>query len=144
VKYHLRGRESLRAAIIGDPGEDAHMAWLILFLGGMFEVGWLITLKYTEGFTRLLPSILTLSLMLASIGCLGIAVKTIPMGTAYAVWTGTSIAGAAVVGICFFGESTTPLRLVSIALILAGVVGLRMQPNHTGAPSAPAGETRQK
>jgi quaternary ammonium compound-resistance protein SugE len=120
------------------------MAWFILFLGGMCEVGWLVTLKYTEGFTRVLPSIATLSLMLASIGCLGIAVKTIPMGTAYAVWTGTSIAGAAVVGICIFGESTTPLRLVSIALILAGVIGLRMQPNHTGEGSARADKTLQK
>jgi quaternary ammonium compound-resistance protein SugE len=120
------------------------MAWFILFLGGMCEVGWLITLKYTEGFTRLLPSIATLALMLASIGCLGIAVKTIPMGTAYAVWTGTSIAGAAIVGICFFGESTTSLRLVSIALILAGVIGLRMQPDGAGGSAARAGGTIQK
>ncbi len=132
------------SATLGDRGEDAHMAWLILFLGGMFEVGWLITMKYTDGFTRLAPSAATLALMGASVGCLGIAVKTIPMGTAYAVWTGTSIAGAAVVGICVFGESTTPLRLVSIALILAGVVGLRVQPNHAGDPSPRAGETRQK
>jgi quaternary ammonium compound-resistance protein SugE len=144
MKYHERRRGASRAAIGGAPGEDAQMAWFILFLGGMCEVGWLITLKYTEGFTRLLPSIFTLSLMLASIGCLGIAVKTIPMGTAYAVWTGTSIAGAAVVGICFFGESTTPLRLVSIMLILAGVVGLKLQPNHMGQGAARAGETIQK
>jgi quaternary ammonium compound-resistance protein SugE len=120
------------------------MAWFILFLGGMCEVGWLVTLKYTEGFTRVLPSIVTLSLMLASIGCLGIAVKTIPMGTAYAVWTGTSIAGAAVVGIFFFGESTTPLRLLSIALILAGVIGLKLGPDHTGEGSPRAEGTVQK
>lgn len=120
------------------------MAWFLLFLGGMCEVGWLVTLKYTEGFSRLLPSIVTLSLMGASILCLGLAVKTIPMGTAYAVWTGTSIAGAAVVGICFFGESTTPLRLISILLILSGVIGLKLEPNHAGGGAAHAEGTVQK
>jgi quaternary ammonium compound-resistance protein SugE len=103
------------------------MAWLILFIGGMCEVGWLVTLKFAEGFTRPLPSISTLMLMAASVGCLGVAVKTIPMGTAYAAWTGASIAGAAVVGICFFGEPMTAIRLLSIALILSGVIGLRME-----------------
>ncbi|MBY6243892.1 multidrug efflux SMR transporter [Methylosinus sp. Sm6] len=103
------------------------MAWLILFIGGMCEVGWLVALKYAEGFSRLWPSVLTVTLMGASVGCLGLAVRTIPMGTAYAAWTGTSIAGAAVVGICFYGESTSPLRLVSIALILCGVIGLRLE-----------------
>jgi quaternary ammonium compound-resistance protein SugE len=103
------------------------MAWFILFVGGMCEVGWLITLKYTEGFTRLAPSIFTVILMAASVGCLGLAVKSIPMGTAYAAWTGTSIAGATLVGICFFGEPSTLLRLASIALILCGVIGLRME-----------------
>jgi quaternary ammonium compound-resistance protein SugE len=102
------------------------MAWLILLVGGLCEVGWLVGLKFTEGFTRLQPSIVTVAFMAASIGCLSLAVKSIPIGTAYAVWTGTSIAGAATLGIYLFGEPTTSLRLVSIGLILMGIIGLRL------------------
>ena len=102
------------------------MDWFILLLGGLFEVGWLVGLKYTEGFTRLLPSIVTVAFMAASIGCLGLAVKSIPIGTAYAVWTGTSIAAVAALGIYLFGEPTTVIRLASIGLILFGIIGLRL------------------
>ena len=103
------------------------MAWFILIVGGLCEVGWLIGLKYSEGFTRLLPSIVTMAFMGASIGCLGLAVKSIPIGTAYAAWTGTSIAAAAALGIYLFDEPTTLLRLVSIGLIILGIIGLRLE-----------------
>ena len=102
------------------------MAWLILIVGGLFELGWLVAIKFTDGFTRLLPSIVTVGFMAASIGCLGLAVKSIPLGTAYAAWTGTSIAGAAALGIYLFDEPTTLLRLVSISLIILGIIGLRI------------------
>ncbi len=103
------------------------MAWLILIVGGLCELGWLVGLKFTEGFTRLVPSVVTVSFMLASIGCLSVAVKTIPLGTAYAAWTGTSIASAAALGIYLFNEPTTLLRLASIGLIVLGIIGLRIE-----------------
>lgn len=103
------------------------MAWLILLVGGLCEVGWLILLKYAEGFTRLLPSIGTLAFMAASIGCLGLAVRSLPLGTAYGVWTGTSIASAAALGIYLFNEPATLLRLTSIGLIVLGIAGLRLE-----------------
>jgi quaternary ammonium compound-resistance protein SugE len=102
------------------------MAWIILLIGSFCEVGWLIAMKYADGFTRLWPSVITLFFMVASVGCLGIAVKTIPAGTAYAVWTGGSIAAVAIVGVYLFNEPTTPLRLASIGFILLGMVGLRL------------------
>lgn len=102
------------------------MDWVILLIGSLCEVGWLVGMKYAEGFTRLWPTVIMLFFMIASIGCLGIAVKTIPSGTAYAVWTGGSVAAVTVVGIYLFGEPTTPLRLGSIGLILLGMVGLRL------------------
>jgi quaternary ammonium compound-resistance protein SugE len=102
------------------------MAWLILIIGSLCEVAWLIALKFTEGFTRIVPSVITLAFMAASVGCLGLAVRTIPLGTAYAAWTGGSIAAAAMVGIYAFGEPTTPIRLVSIFLIMLGIIGLRI------------------
>ena len=92
------------------------MAWVILFIGSLCEVGWLIALKYTEGFTRLPSTLVTVAFMGASVGCLGLAVKSIPMGTAYAAWTGTSIAVATVFGIYLFDEPTTVIRLASIGL----------------------------
>ncbi len=103
------------------------MDWIILFIGGLCEVGWLVGLKFAAGFTRLVPSVVTVFFMLASIGCLGIAVKSIPIGTAYAVWTGTSVAAVAIVGVMFFHEPTNVVRIVSIALVLLGVIGLRLQ-----------------
>jgi quaternary ammonium compound-resistance protein SugE len=102
------------------------MAWLILLVGSLCEVGWLIGMKYTEGFTRFWPSVIMVFFMAASIGCLGLAVKEIPAATAYAVWTGGSIAAVAIVGVFLFNEPATLLRLASIALILLGMVGLRL------------------
>jgi quaternary ammonium compound-resistance protein SugE len=102
------------------------MAWIILLIGSLCEVGWLIGMKYADGFTRLWPSVATLFFMVASVGCLGIAVKSIPAGTAYAVWTGGSIAAVAIVGVYLFNEPTTPLRIASIGFILLGMVGLRL------------------
>lgn len=102
------------------------LAWLILLVGGLCELGWLIGLKYSEGFTRLLPSIVSVAFMMASIGCLGLAVRSIPLSTAYAVWTGTSVAAAAGLGIYLFNEPTTMLRLASISLIILGIIGLRI------------------
>jgi quaternary ammonium compound-resistance protein SugE len=102
------------------------MAWFILIVGSLCEVGWLISLKFTEGFTRILPSLVTVAFMGASIGFLGLAVKTIPMGTAYAAWTGTSIAVATLFGIYLFDEPTTVIRLASIGLIVLGIIGLRL------------------
>jgi quaternary ammonium compound-resistance protein SugE len=103
------------------------MAWLILIVGGLCEVGWLIGLKHVNGLTRITPLVVTLGFMLASIGCLGLAIRSIPMGTAYAVWTGTSIAAVTMVGMFFFDESRDWVRLGSIALIVLGIVGLRLR-----------------
>ena len=101
------------------------MAWTILFVAGLMEIGWAIGLKYTEGFSRLVPSVLTLACMLASIVLLGLAVKTLPIGTAYAVWTGIGAVGTAALGIILFGEPATAFRLASIGLIVAGIAGLK-------------------
>jgi quaternary ammonium compound-resistance protein SugE len=102
------------------------MAWLILVVAGLCEIGWAIGLKYTEGFTRLWPSVATLASMLVSLGLLGLAMKTLPVGTAYAVWVGIGAVGTLVLGMLLFGEPATPLRLASAALIVAGLVGLKL------------------
>jgi quaternary ammonium compound-resistance protein SugE len=102
------------------------MAWFVLFLAGLLEVSWAIGLKYTEGFTRLVPSALTLAAMAGSVLLLGWALKTLPIGTAYAVWTGIGAVGTAALGIILFGEAASALRLASIALIVAGIVGLKL------------------
>ena len=102
------------------------MAWLILFVAGLFEIGWAIGLKYTDGFSRLMPSLLTGGAMLVSIVLLGIALKTLPVGTGYAVWTGIGAVGTAILGIFLFGESTDIMRLASIGLIVAGIIGLKV------------------
>ena len=102
------------------------MAWLYLFVAGLFEVGWAIGLKYTEGFTRLVPSLLTVAAMILSLALLGLALKTLPVGTAYAVWTGIGEVGTAALGIYLFGEPATAARLASIGLIVAGIVGLKL------------------
>jgi quaternary ammonium compound-resistance protein SugE len=102
------------------------MAWTILFVAGLMEIGWAIGLKYTEGFTRLVPSVLTLLSMVGSIVLLGLALKTLPIGTAYAVWTGIGAVGTAALGIILFGEPATALRLSSIGLIVAGIIGLKL------------------
>ena len=102
------------------------MQWLILILAGLLEIGWAIGLKYTDGFTRLWPSVFTLSAMLASVVLLALAMKTLPVGTAYAVWMGIGAAGTVILGIFLFDESTSLLRLASVALILLGVAGLKL------------------
>ncbi len=102
------------------------MAWLYLFIAGLFEVGWAVGLKYTEGFTRPLPSALTVLAMAASFFLLAQALKTIPVGTGYAVWTGVGAAGTAILGMILFNESRELLRLLCLALILAGIAGLKL------------------
>jgi quaternary ammonium compound-resistance protein SugE len=102
------------------------MAWAVLFVAGLMEIGWAIGLKYTEGFSRLVPSALTLACMAGSIILLGLAVKTLPIGTAYAVWTGIGAAGAAIAGIMLFGESAGAARIGCLILIVAGTIGLKL------------------
>lgn len=102
------------------------MAWFLLFLAGLFECGWAIGLKYTDGFTRPMPTILTVISMVASIILLGLAVKTLPIGTAYAVWTGIGTVGTVLLGIWLLGDAATVSRLICIALIVTGIAGLKM------------------
>jgi len=102
------------------------MAWFLIVIAGMFETAWAVGLKYSDGFSRLVPSVLAVAAMAASIGCLAIALKTLPVGTAYAVWTGIGAAGTAALGMYLFQEPATVLRLGSIALVIAGIVGLRL------------------
>ena len=102
------------------------MAWVYLLLAGLFEVGWAVGLKYTNGFTRLWPSVATLLSMAVSLSLLGLALRTLPLGTAYAVWTGVGAAGTVVLGITLFGEPAGAARLVCVGLILAGIVGLQV------------------
>ncbi|UUD65030.1 quaternary ammonium compound efflux SMR transporter SugE [Pseudomonas seleniipraecipitans] len=102
------------------------MSWIILFFAGLFEVGWAVGLKYTEGFTRPLPTLLTVTAMLVSLGLLGLAMKELPLGTAYAIWTGIGAVGTVIAGIILFGESMALLRLLSVALIVCGLIGLKV------------------
>jgi quaternary ammonium compound-resistance protein SugE len=102
------------------------MAWFYLFVAGLFEVTWAIGLKYTDGFSRLVPSLLTVAAMALSLALLSLALKTLPVGTAYAVWTGIGAVGTAALGIYLFGEPATMARISSIALIIAGIVGLKL------------------
>jgi len=102
------------------------MAWIYLLLAGLFEIVWAIGLKYTDGFSRLWPSVGTLAAMAVSIVLLAMAVKTLPIGTAYAVWTGIGAVGAVALGIVLFGDPATWLRLLCVALILTGIVGLKL------------------
>lgn len=101
-------------------------AWLFLGLAGLLEIGWAIGLKYTEGFTKLVPSVLTIAAMAASMFLLALAAKTLPIGTAYAVWTGIGAAGAAILGLFLFAEPATFQRLACVGLIVAGVIGLKL------------------
>lgn len=102
------------------------MSWIILFFAGLFEVGWAVGLKYTEGFSKPLPTVLTALAMLVSLGLLGLAMKHLPLGTAYAVWTGVGAVGTVIAGIVLFGEFMALLRLASVALIVCGLVGLKL------------------
>lgn len=101
------------------------MAWTILIIAGLFEIGWAIGLKYTEGFTRLWPSVWTATAMIISVYLLAVALKSIPVGTGYAVWTGVGAVGTAILGIILLGEPANAARLVCITLIVAGIVGLK-------------------
>ncbi|WP_130618399.1 quaternary ammonium compound efflux SMR transporter SugE [Dyella amyloliquefaciens] len=106
------------------------MPWIYLALAGLFEVVWAVGLKYTEGFSRLWPSVVTVSAMTASIILLAMAVKTLPIGTAYAIWTGIGAVGAVLLGIVLFGDSASPLRLACVGLVVLGMVGLKITSGH--------------
>lgn len=102
------------------------MQWFILVLAGLLEIVWAVGLKYTEGFTRLTPTVITVSAMVGSVVLLGLAMRTLPLGTAYAIWVGIGAAGTVIAGIFLFDEPTTLLRLGSVALIGLGVIGLKL------------------
>lgn len=102
------------------------MPWIILLAAGLFEIGWAVGLKYTDGFTRLWPSVGTAVSMIVSVVLLGLAVRTLPLGTAYAVWTGVGTVGTVLLGVVLFSESADPLRLACIGLIVVGIVGLKV------------------
>ena len=102
------------------------MAWIVLVIAGLFEVGWAIGLKYTDGFTRLWPTVLTALAMLISLWLLGIAMKSLPVGTAYSVWVGIGAVGTVILGIVLLGEPANAARLVSIVLVVAGLIGLKL------------------
>jgi quaternary ammonium compound-resistance protein SugE len=121
------------------------MAWIVLFVAGLFEIGWAIGLKYTDGFTRPLPSILTGAAIVVSMVLLSLAARTLPIGTAYAVWVGIGAAGAAILGMILFGEPRNPGRLFFLALLVVSIVGLKLT---TGVPDpatrAPTGASDRR
>ncbi len=102
------------------------MSWLILVIAGLFEIGWAIGLKYTQGFTRLWPTLGTVGAMAISVGLLGVAMRELPVGTAYAVWTGIGAVGTVILGIVLFGDPANAPRLVCVGLIVAGILGLKL------------------
>jgi quaternary ammonium compound-resistance protein SugE len=111
-----------------DPADDGGsvVAWVYLFFAGLFEIGWAIGLKYTDGFSRLMPTVLTVVSMIISLGLLGLALKTLPVGTAYAIWTGVGTVGTVILGIALLGESAQLARLACIGLIVVGIAGLKL------------------
>lgn len=127
------------------------MAWIYLVLAGLLEIGWAMGLKYTEGFTRLVPTTLTIAAMVASVALLGIALRDLPVGTGYAVWTGIGTVGTAILGMILFQEPATAIRLASIGLIVAGIAGLKTlcltsaaAPGPPGVVTFPARPTAEK
>jgi len=110
------------------------MSWVVLVIAGLFEIGWAVGLKYAEGFTRLWPTVGTVVALVASMALLGLSLRTLPLGTAYAVWTGIGTVGTAILGIVLFREPATAMRIVCIVLILAGIVGLKLF-----SPASPTG-----
>ena len=102
------------------------MPWIYLALAGLFEIGWAIGLKYSDGFTRPWPSVATAAAMIVSVLLMALATRSLPIGTAYAIWTGIGAVGAVILGIALFGDSAAPLRLLCVALIVAGIVGLKL------------------
>jgi len=109
------------------------MPWIYLVVAGLFECGWAIGLKYTEGFSKIIPSLLTISAMAISFCLLSVAMKTIPVGTAYAVWTGIGAVGVAIMGMVLFGESRDIMRVICLLLIVSGIVGLKLVSSSHGA-----------
>jgi quaternary ammonium compound-resistance protein SugE len=103
-----------------------HMAWVMLILAGLFEIGWAIGLKYTEGFTQLWPTMWTILAMIISLWLLGVAVKSLPVGTAYSIWVGVGAVGTVILETVLLGEPANAARLISIALIIAGIIGLKL------------------
>lgn len=101
-------------------------SWILLLVAGLFEVLWAIGLKYSDGFTRLWPSVATVVAMIISLALLGMAMKSLPVGTAYAIWVGIGAVGTVIAGICLLGDPATPLRMLSVGLIVAGIVGLKL------------------
>jgi len=102
------------------------MAWVVLFVAGLCEIGWAVGLKYTDGFTRLWPTVFTVTSMVVSMGLLGVALKTLPVGSAYAIWTGIGAVGTVILGIVLFKEPATVARLLCVGLIVAGILGLKL------------------
>jgi len=102
------------------------MSWFILVLAGLFEIGWAVGLKYTEGFTKFWPTVGTVAAMAISVGLLGIAMRELPVGTAYAIWVGIGAVGTVILGIVLMGDAASPARLLSLGLIVAGIVGLKL------------------
>jgi quaternary ammonium compound-resistance protein SugE len=126
--FSIAGRPA-DASLTGDGpiiSLEPDMSWIVLLVAGLLEVVWAIGLKYTHGFTRLTPSIITIAAMIVSIAMLSWAMRTLPVGTAYAVWTGIGAVGAAITGILLLGESANPARLLSLGLIVAGIIGLKL------------------
>jgi quaternary ammonium compound-resistance protein SugE len=130
IQQHPRQRTTSAVPIFAGttlpPHKEHNMNWLILITAGLFEIVWAIGLKYTEGFSRFWPSALTLAAMAVSVGLLGIAMKGLPVGTAYAIWVGVGAVGTAILGIILFGEPANPARLLSLALIVCGIIGLKL------------------
>ncbi|MCD9097180.1 quaternary ammonium compound efflux SMR transporter SugE [Luteimonas fraxinea] len=102
------------------------MSWIILVLAGLFEIGWAIGLKYTEGFTKLWPTVGTVTAMVISVGLLGVAMRDLPVGTAYAIWVGIGAVGTVILGMVLMGDAASPGRLISLGLIIAGIIGLKL------------------
>ena len=105
---------------------EVPVSWIILFFAGLFEVGWAVGLKFTDGFTRPVPTLLTVAAIIVSLALLGLAIKELPLGTAYAIWTGIGAIGTVLAGILLFGEAISFIRLLSVALIVCGLVGLKL------------------
>ena len=102
------------------------MSWIILVLAGLFEIGWAVGLKYTEGFTKFWPTVGTVTAMVVSVGLLGVAMRELPVGTAYAIWVGIGAVGTVILGIVLLGDAASPGRLLSLGLIIAGIIGLKL------------------
>tara|TARA_R110002073_G_scaffold29177_8_gene92121 strand:- start:2604 stop:2975 length:372 start_codon:yes stop_codon:yes gene_type:complete len=105
---------------------NTNMSWIFLVIAGLLEIGWAIGLKYTEGWSRVGPSVLTILTMIASFYCLAIAIKDIPIGTGYAIWTGIGAVGTAILGIILLGESASPMRIACIGVVILGIIGLKI------------------